>query len=395
MKKQRTDKTKNAGSLHIAMIGHKRVPSREGGVEIVVWELATRLRDMGYEVDCYNRSGYHMNAKSYDRVPGRSGVYRDEIRILTIPTVRNGKLNAIVYSVLATIRALFGRYDAIHFHAEGPCLMIWLPKLFHIRCVATIHGLDWQRAKWGNFASRMLKTGEKFAARYADEVIVLSRNVQEYFLETYGRKTHFIPNGIVRPEKVPAGETLKRYGLEPGHYFMTLSRLVPEKGLHYVIEALRGVDTDFRLAIVGGTSNAVEYDEQLQEMAEKDPRVVLTGMQQREAVAELLSNTYAFVLPSDIEGMSISLLEAMSFGCCCLVSDIRENTEVVENRALTFRKGDVSDLREKLIFLLQNPETVQRYRDEAADFICGKYNWDEVVRETLKLYQGDEPRRGE
>ena len=112
-------------------------------------------------------------------------------------------------------------------------------------------------------------------------------------------------------------------------------------------------------------------------------------------MAELLSNTYAFVLPSDIEGMSISLLEAMSFGCCCLVSDIRENTEVVENRALTFRKGDVSDLREKLIFLLQNPETVQRYRDEAADFICGKYNWDEVVRETLKLYQGDEPRRGE
>lgn len=125
------------------MIGHKRVPSREGGVEIVVWELATRLRDMGYEVDCYNRSGYHMNAKSYDRVPGRSGVYRDGIRILTIPTVRNGKLNAIVYSFFAAIRALFGHYDVIHFHAEGPCLMIWLPKLFHIRCVATIHGLDW------------------------------------------------------------------------------------------------------------------------------------------------------------------------------------------------------------------------------------------------------------
>ena len=230
MKKQRTDKIKNAGSLHIAMIGHKRVPSREGGVEIVVWELSTRLRDMGYAVDCYNRSGYHMNAKSYERIPGEPGVYRDRIRILTIPTVRNGKLNAIVYSFFAAIRALSGRYDVIHFHAEGPCLMIWLPKLFHIRCVATIHGLDWQRAKWGNFASRMLKTGEKFAARYADEVIVLSRNVQEYFLETYGRETHFIPNGIVRPEKVPAGETLKRYGLEPGHYFMTLSRLVPEKG---------------------------------------------------------------------------------------------------------------------------------------------------------------------
>lgn len=372
------------------MIGHKRVPSREGGVEIVVWELATRLRDMGYEVDCYNRSGYHMTAKSYDRIPGRPGVYRDGIRILTIPTVQNGKFNAIIYSFFAANRALFGHYDVIHFHAEGPCLMIWLPKLFRKRCIVTIHGLDWQRAKWGNFASRMLKTGERFAAKYADEVIVLSRSVQEYFEETYGRKTHFIPNGITRPEKVPAGETLRKFGLEPGRYFMTLSRLVPEKGLHYAIEAFRGIDTDFRLAIVGGTSNAVEYDEQLGTMAAEDPRVVLTGMQQGPEVAELLSNAYAFILPSDVEGMSISLLEAMSFGCCCLVSDIRENAEVVEDRALTFRKGDVEDLRTQMDFLLHNPAEAEHYRDGAADYICSKYSWDEVVRKTQALYIGED-----
>ena len=155
-------------ATRIAMIGQKHVPSREGGVEIVVWELARRLRDRGYLVECYNRSGYHLHAKDYEKIKGMPGHYYSGIRILTIPTFRSSKLNAIVYSTLATIRALFGHYDVIHYHAEGPCLMLWLPKLFGIPVVATIHGLDWQRAKWGKLASRMLKAGERTAAKHAD-----------------------------------------------------------------------------------------------------------------------------------------------------------------------------------------------------------------------------------
>ncbi|MBQ9612131.1 MAG: glycosyltransferase family 4 protein [Lachnospiraceae bacterium] len=370
------------------MIGHKLVPSREGGVEIVVWELAKRLRAQGHTVDCYNRSGYHLQAKDYDRIPGKPGVYREGIRMITIPTFRNPKLNAIVYSVLASIRVLFGGYDVIHYHAEGPCLMLWLPKLFGKRVVATIHGLDWQRAKWGNFASSMLKAGEKMAVKYADEVIVLSKNLQEYFKDNYGRETHYIANGIDRPERVSDEIIKERWGIEKDSYVLTLSRLVPEKGIHYLIEAYRGIKTDKKLVITGGSASAEEYREKLAEMAKADPRVMLAGFADAPLVAGLFSNAWIYALPSDIEGMAISLLEAMSYGNCCIVSDIPENMEVVADKAASFKKGDVEDLREKLQNLLDHPELVQRYKDGAADHICSRYNWDSMVENTLPLYYG-------
>lgn len=373
--------------LRVAMIGQKRVPSREGGVEVVVWELATRMRDLGIEVDCYNRSGYGIvPRRHYERIADRRGWFQDGIRILTIPTVRNGKLNAIVYSVFAALRALFGRYDVIHFHAEGPCLMCWLPKLFGIRVVATIHGLDWQRAKWGHFASHMLKAGEKMAARHADEVIVLSANLQEYFRREYGRETHFIPNGIERPSVHEADLIMSRWGLTKDSYIMTLCRIVPEKGLHYLLKAYESVQTDKRLVLAGGPSNAVEYYEEIEELAARDERVILAGLVEGDTLAELLSNAYVFALPSDVEGMSVSLLEAMSYGNCCLVSDIEESTEVVEEHAPVFLRGNTKDLQRVLQELVDQPQQVAQYRQGAADFICAKYNWDEVVQKTLELY---------
>ena len=168
------------GRLRIAMIGHKRIPSREGGVEVVVEELSVRLAAMGHRVDAYNRYGHHVSGKKYDEEYGWKGRrFYKGVRVYIVPTFRRSSLNAIVYSFLATLRALFGRYDVIHYHAEGPCAMLWIPKLFHRKIVVTVHGLDWQRAKWGNLASYVIKFGEKMAAKYADEVIVLSRNVQQ------------------------------------------------------------------------------------------------------------------------------------------------------------------------------------------------------------------------
>ena len=371
------------------MIGQKRVPSREGGVEVVVWELATRLRDAGYEVECYNRYHKHVKKSSYDRIKGRPGYYCEGIRIITVPTLQNGKLNAIVYSVFATIRALFGHYDVIHFHAEGPCLMAWLPKLFGIRTIATIHGLDWQRAKWGNFASKMILKGEATAAKHADEIIVLSRNVQDYFLQTYGRQTHFIPNGIGRPLIRRPDEITKRYGLQGNDYILTLCRIVPEKGLHYLIEAFREIKTDKKLVIAGGFSNAAEYMQQVEEMAAEDDRVILTDFVHDVVLEELCSNAWIYCLPSDVEGMSISLLEAMSYGNCCLVSDIQENIEVVEDKAAAFHKSDVQDLRQKVTELIGHPELVEEYRSKAADFICSKYSWDKMMQATTQLYKGN------
>lgn len=367
------------------MIGQKRIPSREGGVEIVVNELSTRLVEMGYEVDAYNRSGYHVSGKEFD-ADGKKGKYYKGIRIIIVPTFRNGKLNAIVYSFLATLRALFGRYNVIHYHAEGPCAMLWIPKLFGIKVVATIHGLDWQRAKWGNFASFVLKFGEKMAAKYADEVIVLSKNVQDYFKETYGRETHYIPNGIEMPEKRQAELIKKKYGLEKDSYILFLARLVPEKGLHYLIEAFKKIETDKKLVIAGGSSNSLEYIEKIKRMAEPDKRIIMTDFVQGQVLEELYSNAYLFVLPSDIEGMAICLLEAMSYGNCCLVSDIPENMEVVEDKGISFQKGSVSDLRKKLQYLLENKEKAEEIKAGVDNYVCSKYNWDDVTERICKLY---------
>lgn len=381
--KCQNDKREHKKSLKIAMIGHKRIPSREGGVEIVVDELSTRYVKLGHRVDAYNRCGTHVSGKKFDEARGKS--YKG-VRLIQIPTFKNSTLNAPVYSVLATFRAVFGRYDVIHYHAEGPCMMLWLPKLFGKHVVATIHGLDWQRSKWEGLAVRVLKFGEKMAAKYADDVIVLSKNVQEYFRENYGRETVFIPNGVNRPTLRKADMIRSQYGLEKDSYILFLARIVPEKGLHYLIEAYQQVETDKRLVIAGGVSHSREYMEQIHAMAAKDSRILMTDFVQGQVLEELCSNAYLFVLPSDVEGMAVSLLEAMSYGNCCLVSDIKENTEVVETHAVTFRKGDISDLREKLKELLEDQKYVDNIKLGSMDFICSKYDWDCVVKETLNLY---------
>lgn len=369
--------------MKIAMIGHKRIPSREGGIEIVVYELARRLVRKGYRVDVYNRKGHHVSGKKFMQSIGKN---YEGIRIITIPTFESSKLNAIVYSILATIRALFGGYDVIHFHAEGPCAMIWLPKLFRIHCIATIHGLDWQRAKWGNFASRFLKFGEKTAVRYADEVIVLSENMKQYFKQEYDRETVYIPNGISKPERREADQIRQRWGLEKDSYILFLARIVPEKGVHYLIDAYQQLETDKKLVIAGGSSHSSEYYEKLKEMAKDNLNIIFTDFVGGQILEELFSNAYCFVLPSDVEGMAIGLLEAMSYGNCCLISDIKENTEVVGGYAEHFNHSDVESLREHLRFLLDHPEAVRNYKENASDYICRKYSWDKVVDETRALY---------
>lgn len=374
---------KEVKSKRIAMIGHKRIPSREGGVEIVVDELSTRLVERGFFVDAYNRSGYHVSGKEFDESRGK--VYNG-IRLFTIPTFKSSKLNAIVYAFLATLRSLFGNYGVYHYHAEGPSAMLWLPRIFNKKIIVTIHGLDWQRSKWGNFASYILKCGEKLAAKFADDIIVLSENVQEYFKQEYGRDTVFIPNGISCPEKKPIKKINELWGIEKDEYILFLARLVPEKGVHYLIDAYKEIKTDKKLVIAGGNSHSTEYVAQIHALAEQDENIILTGFVQGQELEELFSNAYLFVLPSDVEGMALSLLEAMSYGNCCIVSDIPENIEVVGKYAVSFKKGDSHDLKDKLLYLLENSQVVDQYKETSSEYICRKYNWDEVVDKTIQVY---------
>lgn len=371
--------------LKIAMIGHKRVPSREGGVEIVVEELSRRMACLGNKVDVYNRSGSHVSGSAFDSIGSE---LPENIRVITIPTPENKTLNAFVYSFLASLRALFGRYDVIHFHAEGPAAMCFLPKLFGIRTVVTIHGLDWQRSKWGGFASKYLKFGEKTAARCADEIIVLSDAVRDYFKKEYGRNTVYIPNGITQPDFEDIAEAAEKYGLKKDRYILYLGRIVPEKGIHYLIEAYSDMKTDMPLVIAGGSSHSEEYFARLKRSAE-GKNIIFTDFVQGRMLRELYSNAYLYVLPSDLEGMPISLLEAMSYSNCCLTSDIPECTQVCGENAVYFRKSSVADLKNKLEYLIKNSDTVLEYKSRAHDYIISKYSWDDVVNRTLALYRGE------
>ena len=302
----------------------------------------------------------------------------------------SGGLAAVSSSFFAALYSALGKYDVVHIHAEGPAFFSWIPKLFGKRVVVTIHGLDWSREKWkSGFGSKFIRQGEKNAVKYADEIIVLSKGVQDYFERTYGRKTHFIPNGVNRPVIRQPQLITDKFALTKDSYILFLGRLVPEKGIRYLVEAFKEVKTDKKLVIAGGSSDTDDFTAELKNLAEGDDRIIFTGFVQGQLLDELYSNAYIYTLPSDLEGMPLSLLEAMSYGNCCLVSDIPECTEVVEDKAIIFKKSDVSDLKKKLQEACEQPETVKWLKEQAADYICRKYNWDDVVKETVKLYRRD------
>ena len=369
--------------IRIAMLGHKRIPSREGGIEIVVEELSCRMVERGYSVTCYNRSGHHVSGSEFDEQASKN--YKG-VRLKKVFTINRRGLAAMTSSVFAALRAAFGNYNIVHFHAEGPCAMLWLPKLFGKRCIATIHGLDHQRAKWGRFAKAYIMLGEKVAVKFADEIIVLSNSAKKYFMQKYGRETKLIPNGVNAPEIKEADLIKQMYGIDKDTYFLFLGRIVPEKGLHYLIEAFKQVKTNKKLVIAGGSSDTDTFMKNLKKLAENDERILFTGFVQGAILNELYSNAYVYILPSDLEGMPLSLLEAMSFGNCCLTSDISECVDIVEDKAVFFKRGDISDLVEKLQMMCDNPDMVKSLKKGASEYICSKYNWNEVVDMTLEVY---------
>lgn len=375
------NKSLEGKKLNIAMLGHKRIPSREGGIEIVVEELSTRMVQQGHSVTCYNRKGHHVAGVEFN--VNNVLTYKG-ISIKTVFTIDKGGLAAMTSSVFGAIKSAFGKFDIIHFHAEGPCVMMWIPKLFGKRCIATIHGLDWKRAKWHGLARKYIKFGEKIATKYADEIIVLSEGVKQYFMDEYGRETVYIPNGVNKPRIINADEIERRWGLQKNSYILYLGRIVPEKGVQYLTNAFRHINTGKKLVIAGSASDTKEFYKNIQNNA--DNRMIFTGFVQGRLLEELYSNAYIYCLPSDLEGMPLSLLEAMSYGNCCLVSDILECTEVVEDKAVVFRKSDVSDLKEKLQLLCDDEKLVTEYKNIASDFICKKYSWDNVVDMTTALY---------
>lgn len=372
------------GKIRIAIYGHKSIPSREGGIEVVVQELSVRMAEKGHDVVCLNRAGEHSLYENKEEVT--AGVFRG-VKLRKVPTIDKSGLAAVSSSFFAALQTAVGPYDLVHIHAEGPAAFCWIPRLFGKKVIVTIHGLDWQRDKWHGFARKYIHFGEKMVAAHADEIIVLSQGLKRYFMETYHRETVYIPNGVCPMPYQSPEQIKKEFGLEKDEYILYLGRLVPEKKADVLIKAFRKLKTDKKLVLAGADSETDRYICRLHELAEGDPRILFTGFVKGRIFEELMSNAYVYVLPSKLEGMPLSLLEAMTYGNCCVTSNIPECKEVIGDHGLLVEPENVKDLHNTLQELTENPSLVEKYREETRQLMESKYSWDDVAGQTLTQYR--------
>jgi len=366
--------------MKIAFIGQKGIPAKSGGVDRHVESLAFFLSKKGQEVIVYNRYGYlEKNIREWEG-----------IKIISLPFINNKNLAAITHGFFATVDAVRRRVDVIHYHGIGPCLLAWIPKLIRpkIKVVATLHSFDYGNDKWGVFAKFMLKLGEKMMTKYADQVIVLTSLMRDYLYQRHGRDCIVIPNGAYI--QVDYGtENLKQFNLEPKKYIVSVSRLIRLKGIQYVIEAFKNlqadgkIDKSLKLVIVGDG----EYQTKLQELAGLDKNIIFTGNQSGVILSQLYNQATLFIQSSEMEGLSISLLEAMAYGLPILASDIFANHEAAGETALYFNSKDVPDLSFKLEKILNDSVEAESMGLAAKHRAESDFNWEKISEETIKVYK--------
>ncbi|MEW5773556.1 MAG: glycosyltransferase family 4 protein [Thermodesulfobacteriota bacterium] len=365
--------------LRVAVIGLRSVGGCcQGGIETHMEELAPRLAALGLSMTLFTRSAYDTL-----RVPTWRGV-----RLLRRPSLNTKHLEAVSHTALCSLEALAG-YDLVHYQACGPALFSWLPRLTGRKVVCTVHALEHRRAKWGHLASAALSAGAWAAAHIPHRTIVVSRPLQEHYRRVYGRDAVFIPNGVSPPRARPL-DGLRRFGLEPGGYILFLGRLVPEKGVHTLIRAWNAVPSGLRLVVAGAPAHTPAYAAELRALAAADPRIVFTGPLYGADKDEAFANARLFVLPSQLEGLPIALLEAMAHGLPVLCSDIPECAGVAEGAAgevmRTFLSNDPENLSRALGEMLAEPDLAAMGR-RARAFALESYSWDHAARATARVYR--------
>lgn len=361
------------------MIGQKGVPATHGGVERHVEELGARLADLGHEVVVFTRPNYTE--------PGLTR-YRG-MKLVSLPTVDSKHMDATVHSLEAACATWLGGFDIVHFHAIGPSLMAPIPRLRGRRVVCTVHGQDWRRRKWGRAAKTMLQVGEWMALHVPDATISVSNSLARRYHEMGFEKVAYVPNGV----SVKSGNDhhyLRELGLKPRRYLLFAGRLVPEKGVHTLIEAHARLDKPPTLVIAGDTSHSDDYVTKLREMA--DPtRVKFLGYVYGRKLATLFRNAGLFVLPSELEGQPLVLLEALAYGAPIVASDIPENAEVLGGDGLKFRNADTVDLAEVLTDATSRLDELVAAAAVRKASAAAEFDWDQVAVRTLEVYQGLRP----
>lgn len=360
--------------MKIAMLGTKGIPATWGGIERHVEEISIRLAAMGHDVTVYCRPYYTLTEDEY---------YKG-VRLKKLPTLPSKNFDAIVHTFLATMHIMLEDYDIIHYHAIGPSTLALLARLAGKNTVVTVHGLDWQREKWGNKAKLFLKVGERASVYFPYRTIAVSKFLKSYLEEKYHRPVIYIPNAVTDPIFYKPNKILK-YGLKGKDYILFVARLVPEKGCHYLIDAYKRLKPDMKLVIAGGSSHSDTYVTELHK--HESDKIIFTGYVYGEELHELYSNAYCYVHPSTIEGLPITLLEAVAYGNCAIASDIPANVEVIRDSGITFRSQDVDDLYAALSKVISDPVKAKELGERARVLGGTEYNYDKIAEKTEKLYQ--------
>ncbi len=364
--------------MRIAVIGQKGIPAKFGGVEKHVEDLAINLAQRGHEVYVYTRRNY---------TPADLASFRG-VNLVSLPSVNSKHLDAISHTFLACLDVARRDVDVVHFHSIGPSSLLWLVKLLKPRTpvVATFHTQCYMHQKWNSLAKFYLRFGELVCCKLSDRAIAVSKTLQAYAQKKYRNNIVYIPNGVtVRP--VGDTDALDAWQLIPGGYVLAVSRLVKHKGIGYLIEAFKKIETDKKLVIVGDSAFTDSYVAQIRRLAEGDPRIIFTGNQTGEALKQLFSHAYIFVQPSESEGLSIALLEAMAYEQAVLVSDIPENLEALPGNDYVFKSKSIRDLRHKLESVLVAPEAVSRNRRVNREHVLKHYNWKDITDGIEQVYE--------
>jgi glycosyltransferase involved in cell wall biosynthesis len=369
--------------MKIAVIGVKGLPAKQGGIEHYCQALYPKIVEQGHSVDLYARSSY-INESWFS-------VYKCQgVRVICLPSLAFRGLDALTNSGLAAIVAAFKGYDVIHFHALGPSLFSVIPRLLSsAKVIATCQGLDWQRGKWGKSSSRVIRLGEKMAAQYAHNVIVVSKALQDYFKLTYDLDTEYIPNAPgIYAKSDPEFNFVKSQGLEPGKYLLFLGRLVPEKRPDLLVQAFQKLQqSNWKLVLVGGCSDTTEYIAQLQGLAGDDSRVIFAGELRGTRLAEMVRGAGIFVLPSDLEGLPLAMLEAMREEVPVVASDIPPHQQLIgSDRGSLFKAGDLASCTSVLEKAMSQPQKLASLAQKAHRYVRQNYTWDKITADNLAVY---------
>lgn len=358
--------------VRVAFIGGRGVISKYSGIEAYYEEVGRELVSLGYDVTVYCREYFTPALSTHHGM-----------RLVRLPTIRSKHFETVIHTLFSTVHVIFSANDIVHYHALGPALFSFLPRLAGKKTVVTVQGLDWQRKKWGWLATRILRWGESAAARLPNATMVVSKTLQTYYRATRQKETVYIPNGAAIRERSTELQ-LPNWGLQANNYALFLGRFSPEKNCHLLIEAYEKLDTPAKLVLAGGSSHTDSYAAELR--GHQSQQVVLLDWVSGDALNELLTNAALFVLPSDLEGLSLALLDAMGAGLCVLTSDIPENREVVEGAGFTFRASDVDDLARMLGLLLSEAEIREKAGRSAQQLIRERYLWPAIAKQIASVY---------